>query len=238
VLAVDVVERPDGLDERIAWLHSPGGAALPAELTGLRDALVIAHEWPDVVPCTVAELDPDGTARVVHVDPVSGEERLGPELGDADRLWAQAHWPSTTPGDRLEVGRTRDEAWSDLVSRVASGLLVAVDYGHVATERPSAGTLTAYRRGVQTEPVPDGTMDLTAHVAVDTLDADEVGRQRDLLRELGVRGATPPHALAATDPIGYLRALERAAAEAELIRPGGFGDFWWAVKRVPGGDVT
>jgi SAM-dependent MidA family methyltransferase len=238
VVAVDVVERPPGLDERIEWVRSPGGAALPPELTGLRDALVVAHEWLDVVPCTVAEADREGTLRVVLVDPVSGGESLGDALAGADRRWAETHWPAASPGDRLEVGRSRDEAWADLVSRVASGILVAVDYGHVAGERPSAGTLTAYRRGVQTEPVPDGTMDLTAHVAIDTLDADVVGRQRDLLRDLGVQGRTPPQALATTDPLGYLRALERAAAEAELIRRGGFGDFWWAVKRVAGRDVT
>ena len=238
VVAVDVVERPAGLDERIGWVRSPGGAALPDELTGLRDALVIAHEWLDVVPCTVAQVDTDGTIRTVLVDPRTGEETLGPELSDADRRWVAAHWPATTPGARVEVGLARDEAWADLVSRVDSGLLVAVDYGHTRAERPSGGTLTAYRRGVQGDPVPDGSMDLTAHVAVDSLDADEVGRQRDLLRRLGVRGQTPPHPLASSDPLGYLRALERAGAEAELIRPGGFGDFWWAVKRVLGRDVT
>ncbi|WP_246070342.1 SAM-dependent methyltransferase [Humibacillus xanthopallidus] len=238
VVAVDVVARPAGLDERIAWLRSPGGETLPTELAGLRDALVIAHEWLDVVPCTVAEVDPQGAPRVVLVDPVTGAESLGDPLDPADSDWADAHWPATTPGARLEVGRTRDEAWSDLVSRVGSGTLVAVDYGHVASERPNEGTLTAYRRGVQTEPVPDGTMDLTAHVAIDTLDADRVGRQRDVLRDLGIRGQTPPHTLAATDPLGYLRALERAGAEAELLRPGGFGGFWWAVKRVTSGDVA
>ena len=192
-------------------MRSPGGAALPAELTGLRDVLVIAHEWLDVVPCTIAEVDAVGTARIVLVDPRTGEETLGPEPSDADRRWIAAHWPTTTPGDRIEVGLARDEAWADLVTRVDSGLLVAVDYGHTRAERPSGGTLTAYRRGVQGDPVPDGTMDLTAHVAVDSLDADEVGRQRDLLRGLGVLGQTPPHALATSDPLGYLRALERAS---------------------------
>ncbi len=238
VVAVDVVERPEGLDERIGWLRSPGGASLPDELTGLSDALVIAHEWLDVVPCTITEVDSVGTARVVLVDPVTGDEELGPEPSDSERRWIAAHWPTTTPGDRIEVGLARDEAWADLVSRVDSGLLVAVDYGHTQGERPSGGTLTAYRGGVQGHPVPNGTMDLTAHVAVDSLDADEVERQRDLLRRLGVRGQTPPHALASSDPLAYLRALERASAEAELIRPGGFGDFWWAVKRVAGRDVT
>jgi SAM-dependent MidA family methyltransferase len=238
VVAVDVVERPEGLDDRIDWLRSPGGATLPAELAALRDAFVIGHEWLDVVPCTIAEVDAEATARVVLVDPVSGAESLGGPLDGADLAWAQTHWPTSGPGARIEVGRSRDEAWADLVSRVDSGVLVAMDYGHDASERPSGGTLTAYRLGVQTAPVPDGTMDLTAHVAIDTLDADRIARQRTLLLDLGVRGQTPPQALAATDPLGYLRALERAAAEAELIRPGGFGDFWWAVTSVGGGDVA
>jgi SAM-dependent MidA family methyltransferase len=124
------------------------------------------------------------------------------------------------------------------VARVDSGLLVAVDYGHTRGERPSGGTLTAYHRGVQGEPVPDGTMDLTAHVAVDSLDGDVAGRQRDVLRALGVLGQTPPLSLATSDALGYLRALERASGEAGLIRPGGFGDFWWVVKRVARPDVT
>ena len=73
---------------------------------------------------------------------------------------------------------------------------------------------------------------------MDTLDADTVATQRDLLRDLGMRGKTPEHGLAARDPLGYLRALERAAAEAELIRPGGFGDFWWAVQHSDSGPVA
>jgi SAM-dependent MidA family methyltransferase len=238
VVAVDVVERPEGLDERICWVRAPGGAGLPAELTGLRDVLVIAHEWLDVVPCTIAEVDAVGTARIVLVDPRTGVETLGPEPSDADRRWIAAHWPTTTPGNRIEVGLARDEAWAELVTRVDSGLLVAVDYGHTRGERPSGGTLTAYRRGMQGDPVPDGTMDLTAHVAVDSLDGEVVGRQRDVLRGLGVLGQAPPQSLATSDPLGYLRALERASAEAGLIRPGGFGDFWWVVKRVAGRDVT
>ncbi len=57
-------------------------------------------------------------------------------------------------------------------------------------------------------------------------------RQRDLLRDLGVTGATPPIGLASSDPLRYVRALERAGAEARLIDPAGFGGFWWAVKHV------
>ena len=77
-----------GSTSDVEWLRSPGGAGLPPELTELSDALVIAHEWLDVVPCTVAEVDDDGTPREVLVDPASGEEclggiahRRGPSLG-------------------------------------------------------------------------------------------------------------------------------------------------------------
>jgi hypothetical protein len=85
--------------------------------------------------------------------------------------------------------------------------------------------------------VPDGSCDVTAHVAMDSLGADDLALQRDLLRDLGVRGERPDQALAQRDPLAYLRALERSSAEAELIRPGGLGDFWWAVKHVGARDV-
>lgn len=237
VLAVDVVERPEELDERVEWLRSPGGARLPDRLTDLAEALVVAHEWLDVVPCTIAEVRSDGVLVEVLVDPATGAERLGPPLSDEDLEWADLHWPDREPGDRVEIGATRDAAWADLVSRVGSGLLVAVDYGHSSSERPSGGTLAAYQEGRQRHPVPDGTCDLTAHVAMDSLDADEVTLQRPLLRSLGVTGALPDHALAQRDPLGYLRALERASAEARLVDPAGFGGFWWAVRDVQGHHV-
>ena len=79
-----------GTRRRIEWVRSPGGSRLPPELTGLRDALVIAHEWLDVVPCTMAEVDADGTAREVLVDPATGAESLGGPLSAPDRRWAAA----------------------------------------------------------------------------------------------------------------------------------------------------
>lgn len=238
VLAVDVVDRPDGLDERVEWLRSPGGDGLPAELTGLHDALVVAHEWLDVVPCTLAQVDTSGTVRTVLVDPDSGAESLGAPLPAEEQAWVREHWPQGRPGDRIEVGLARDRAWTDLVSRVDSGTLVAVDYGHTAADRPSGGTLTAYALGQQRRPVPDGSCDVTAHVAMDSLDADEVLTQREALQALGVTAATPPHALAQTEPLAYLAALERTGAEARLLDPEGFGGFWWAVKHAPGHPVA
>ncbi len=241
VVGVDVVERPEGLDERAGWVRSPGGADLPPDIGGgvgpLDDALVIAHEWLDVVPCTVAAVDPSGTLREVLVDPMTGDEYAGAPLRGADLHWAERHWPDRRPGARVEVGRARDVAWASLLRRVRSGTAVAVDYGHLASGRPDGGTLTAYASGRQVEPVPDGSCDLTAHVAMDSLDADEVHPQRLALQSLGVHGRTPDHDVARTDPQGYLALLARAGVEAQLLRPDGFGGFWWAVRRVGGSDL-
>ncbi|OFE18879.1 hypothetical protein BA895_01535 [Humibacillus sp. DSM 29435] len=238
VVAVDVVDRPDGLDEAVEWVRSPGGSDLPAQLRGLTDALVIAHEWLDVVPCVVAQVDEHDRLRTVLVDPASGRESLGGPLDPPELAWCQSNWPVSRAGDRVEVGASRDEAWLGLRDRVASGIVVAVDYGHTRVTRPPEGTLVAYASGRQVDPVPDGSCDITAHVAVDTLGAHRVGLQRDVLRELGVEGRLPDHRLAAADPLAYLRELERCSAEAALIDPDGYGAFWWAIEPVSGGDVA
>ena len=85
-----------------AWLTSPGGARLPDELAPSR-ALVVAHEWLDVVPCTVAEVAEDGTLVEVLVD-ATGRETLGETLDGADLAWCQRFWPvalgrDAMPGD-------------------------------------------------------------------------------------------------------------------------------------------
>lgn len=229
---VDVVPVPSGLDPRTAWQVAPGGPRLPDGLRDLDGVLVVAHEWLDVVPCPIAQVDERGVLRQVAVDPATGEESLGAPLEGDDLAWATSHWPTESPGDRVEVGRPRDLAWADLVGRVARGLLVAVDYGHRAGDRPPSGTLTAYRQGQQVVPVPDGSCDLTAHVAMDSLDHDELLDQRTALRGLGVDGRTPPRDLATSDPQAYLHALADASSAAALVAPGGFGDFLWALRRV------
>jgi hypothetical protein len=84
--------------------------------------------------------------------------------------------------------------------------------------------------------VPDGSCDITAHVALDAC-AAAVGpgvetvltTQREYLRGLGVSGARPDLALASSDPLGYLRGLSRASAAAELTDAGGLGGFGWLV---------
>jgi SAM-dependent MidA family methyltransferase len=231
---VDVVPRPSDLPDAVAWLRSPGGAALPDELTALDGVLVVAHEWLDVVPCTVAEVVAPGRLAVVLVDPATGEESTGAEPSDEELGWCARHWAveDLPVGARVEVGITRDQAWGDLVARVRSGILLAVDYGHLAGERPRHGTLTAYRSGAQVAPVPDGSCDLTAHVAVDSLEHDELTTQRTALHALGLQARTPAHELARSDPAGYLAALADASAVGALTSPDSLGRFYWVLRRV------
>jgi SAM-dependent MidA family methyltransferase len=231
---VDVVDRPSSLPPAVAWLASPGGGALPEALADLTDVLVVAHEWLDVVPCTVAEVVAPGELAVLLVDPVTGEEsRGGPPPAD-ELAWCARHWPldDLPLGARVEVGTTRDAAWADLVRRVHRGTVLAVDYGHTRGDRPVRGSLAAYRGGTLVAPVPDGSCDLTAHVAVDALEHDEVTTQRDALHSLGVRAATPDVALARSDPAAYLAALARCSAAAALTDPSGLGGFRWVLRRV------
>jgi SAM-dependent MidA family methyltransferase len=234
LLGVDVVERPAELPESIGWVRSPGAEALPAELDDLDGVLVLAHEWLDVVPCTVAEIDADGALVEVLVDPETGAESLGAPLDAADAGWVERWWPlgDAEPGDRVEVGLRRDLAWTELLSRVRAGAVLAVDYGHTRASRPTDGTLTAYRAGQATAAVPDGTCDITAHVAVDSLAHDELTTQRDALRALGVSGARPDLALARSEPAAYLAALAGASTAAALTDPAGLGGFWWVLRRV------
>jgi SAM-dependent MidA family methyltransferase len=228
---VDVVPRPPALPGVVEWLVSPGGPGLPPELTHLRSALVVAHEWLDVVPCAVAQVDEHGVLRYRLVDP-TGVESWGPRVTGRELEWSRSHWPGERPGERVEIGLSRDLAWSGLLQRLDTGLAVAIDYGHRRDHRPREGTLTAYRTGRQVTAVPDGSCDLTAHVAMDSLVHTELVDQRTALRRLGVLGQTPPIELAHAEPLAYLRGLERAGAAASLTARGGFGDFLWAFSRV------
>ncbi|MFI9611478.1 SAM-dependent methyltransferase [Streptomyces sp. NPDC052023] len=223
--AVEIAERPAGLDHRIEW-----PAECPEGVTGL----LFANEWLDNVPLEVAEVDSAGVWRLVLVRE-DGTERLGEPVSGAAAGWLARWWPGPAEeGLRAEIGLPRDEAWASAVGRVGRGLAVAVDYAHTADARPPFGTLTGFREGRETPPVPDGSCDITAHVALDacTLPGGRTLRQRDALRALGVAGARPPLALATTDPAAYVRALASAGEAAELTAPGGLGDFGWLVQPV------
>lgn len=174
--------------------------------------LLLANEWLDAVPLDVVEDD-----RLVLVSPDGSESAGAPHASE----WAARWWPA----GRAEVGASRDLAWAAAVARVARGAAVAVDYGHTtATRRP---TLTGYRDGRQVRPVPDGTCDLTAHVALDACAAAtgaQLLTQREALLSLGISAALPPHVDAAT--------LERVSQARELLDPDGLGAFGWLVQSV------
>ncbi|GGW61220.1 hypothetical protein GCM10010503_42840 [Streptomyces lucensis JCM 4490] len=243
VHAVEIAGRPAGLDGRISWLDEP-----PEAVTGL----LFANEWLDNVPVDVVEVDASGVPRLVLVAP-DGSERLGEPVSGEDADWLARWWPlPAEEGLRAEIGLPRDRAWASAVERVVRGLAVAVDYAHAVGARPPFGTLTGFREGRETAPVPDGSCDITAHVALDacaaaahapasppatpggpaarTLPAARLLTQRAALRALDITGARPPLALASTDPAAYVRALAGAGEAAELTAPGGLGDFGWLVQ--------
>ncbi|MET7277958.1 SAM-dependent methyltransferase [Kribbella sp. NPDC005582] len=199
---------------------------LPARLTGL----VVANEWLDNVPCELAEWDEDGVPRYLTADLTLGDVVQGNDL-----QWLQQWWPGE-PGDRAEIGLSRDEAWAAVVARLDHGVAVAIDYGHTADDRPPYGTLTGFRGGRECEPVLDGSCDITAHVALDSLAAavgGEIHTQRAMLTQLGVSAQRPPLDLATNDSAAYLAALSAAGEAAELLDPSGLGGFGWVVSHSP-----
>ena len=229
--AVEIAPHSPGCDDRIRWSQ-----ALPARIRGL----VIASEWLDNIPVDVAELTPDGP-RIVLVDPGSGAERTGPPAGPAEQDWLRRWWPLHHPGDRAELGHPRCTAWADVIGRLDGGLALAADYAHSLAGRPPAGTLAGFRDGRAVRPIPDGSRDITAHVALDACAAAGTAAgatqtllttQRLALRALGLTGRRPPLSQADHDPAGYLTALRMAAEEAELTDPAGLGGFGWLIQAV------
>ncbi|MGW5666827.1 SAM-dependent methyltransferase [Micromonospora sp. NPDC003776] len=257
--AVERAPRPEDLPAEIHWTSE-----IPQGITGL----LVATEWLDNVPLDLAVWAGDGW-RYLLVDPATAEESTGDPLTPEDATWLDHWWPTPTPAagplglikefasesgpepdanslinaswHRVEIGRGRDEAWAGAVKRLDRGLAVAVDYGHLRASRPVGGTLTGYRGGRQVPPVPDGSCDVTAHVAMDSVASagERAARcayhlisQREALRALGADGGRPPLSLASRDPAGYLRALAAASAVAELTDPAGLGGHWWLLQPV------
>jgi SAM-dependent MidA family methyltransferase len=190
--------------------------------------LVVGWELLDVVPCPVLEVDEDGALRLVLVDRRTGAEEPGPlaeQALDGDALaWCARWWPldvQAEPGTRVEVGLPRDRLWAEVAARVRSGVLLAVDYAHLAGGRPPAGSLSAFRAGRQVPPVPDGSCDLTAEVALDAVQA-----------AAGAAGAGPGRLLGQAEALRELSAEAGVGVPAELLDPGSLGGFGWLVQPV------
>jgi hypothetical protein len=88
---------------------------------------------------------------------------------------------------------------------------LAVDYGHdQGNRRP---TLTGWRAGRPVPPAWDGSCDVTAHVALDSLAAAVPGQVRSTQRD----------ALAGLEPLG----MAEASALRSLRDPDGYGAYGW-----------
>jgi SAM-dependent MidA family methyltransferase len=214
-LAAEIARQAPGLTVVSVELDSD----LPEQLTGL----VIANEWLDNVPCEVVVKDDAPRYLLAGGSP-------GPVVEGNDLEWLAEWWPLAEPGHRAEIGLPRDLAWADVVRRLDRGTAIAIDYGHVRDDRPPYGTLTGYRDGRECAPDPDGSCDITAHVAVDSVAAavgGAVTTQRESLRALGIDATRPDHALATSDPQRYLAELSAAGEAAELLDPAGLGGFAW-----------
>jgi hypothetical protein len=180
-LADFVAERAEGFDELVllgaAGLLAPDLSArvprlmirgdLPDDFGGL----VVALDWLAHVPTHVVRADDDGRPRIVHVDPVTGEEILGSQVSDPGVPatigdWLSRHWPLPEPFARAEVGTAREAAWRDVVRRLGGGAAIALEPGHTRESRPADGSLRTPSGGL---PVPDGARDLLADVALDAL---------------------------------------------------------------------
>ncbi|MFI8305200.1 SAM-dependent methyltransferase [Streptomyces sp. NPDC085927] len=268
--AVELAGRPGGLDRRIEWRAEPPerttGLLFANEWLD-NVPLEVAEVDPEGVPRLVL-VDDDGTERLGP--PVTGPEaewlaRWWPLTGGrpvtdgGEAAAGEAAEETATEGEamegeaasgatsgaglRAEIGLPRDLAWASAVGTLARGLAVAVDYAHTAGARPPFGTLTGFRKGRGTPPVPDGSCDITAHVALDAcaaacpLPGARLLPQRAALRALGLTGSRPPLTLASTDPAGYVRALAAASEAAELVAPGGLGGFGWLLQPVGIPDV-
>ena len=227
---------PGGTPRRVMVDPRTGEESLGEPLTDDETAW-LERWWPGFTTSPRREAEPGCEAAAAPEAPPASErsaDSLSPtwEARQTDR-------PDLTI--RAEIGAPRDAAWAEAVATVERGLALAVDYGHLAESRPVTGTLTGYRYGRQVPPVPDGSCDLTAHVAMDSVAAAGAAvagadpiltHQREALTALGVSGRRPPLTLASANPTEYVRALAAASHAAELLDPAGLGGHWWLYQPV------
>ncbi len=207
--------------------------------------VVLANEYLDAVPVHVLEIR-EGRPREVHVGigcDGAFEEVLG-ELSGADvarRLdTLAAAGIRLVEGQRLEV-RPAVASWTAEVSRrLASGLVLVLDYGAPAAElygpRRPAGTLMTYRShaadGSPGAPYRDvGERDITAHVdttalaeALGAAGFDVLGEttQAELLAGCGLQELLQQSQAAAATTAA---ALELRSAVMRLLDPRHLGGF-------------
>jgi SAM-dependent MidA family methyltransferase len=215
--AVERADRPEGLDASIRWLTGlpePGSVTglvfanewldnVPVDVAGTDDAgeprmVLVAPDGTERLGSPVTGPDADWLARWW---PLGGDrtDGSGPGSADGSRSSHGGNGGEGTAGRpagggepdlRAEIGHPRDAAWARAVRCLAQGLAVAVDYGHERAARPPFGTLTGFRDGREVRPVPDGSCDITSHVALDACAAaGSAGGRRGTGTSPGTGGA-------------------------------------------------
>ncbi|MCH6161833.1 SAM-dependent methyltransferase [Streptomyces marispadix] len=165
---LDVAENDsDGVPRTVLVRTSDGAERLGEPVHG-PDADWLRRWWPLGADGPAApEPEPETTGETGET---AGSDGPGEPGGSGEPgKHGEAVGPGRTgePGLRAEIGLPRDEAWAAAVRTLSRGLAVAVDYAHFRADRPLFGTLTGYLDGREVSPVPDGSRDLTAHVALD-----------------------------------------------------------------------
>lgn len=239
---VDLRPRPVGLPTSVGWVQDrwdvhrgrwSGGAATAVLTASAGPTLLVAAEWLDDLPCRVAV-----RRSGLRAEPALEMLADGGARRPLDRLsasWVDTWWPS---GSRVEVGLTRDLAWSSLIAGLSrtGGLALLVDYGHQRADRPAEGTLAGYRDGRAVTPVAEPGRNLTAHVAVDAVEqaGREQGAQTLLLarqREV-LAGLLPPTPAAHARDEDVVAGLAARSRRAALGSAQGWGDHWWLLQEV------
>lgn len=189
---LDLRARPTSLSPDIHWIQGDIRETISSIPRG--NCMLIAHEFLDDIPCAIVEADANTFPHLLAVNPQSQQAMLGPALtSDSDEArWLREWWPVERPLMRAEVGKTRDHIWQQLTAVVATGFAIAIDYGHLRADRArglmDAGTLSGYVNGQPCTPRADTTINLTAHVAMDSVAAASSGSPTIQLMQ---RGPTP-----------------------------------------------
>ena len=192
LICLDVRPRPAYLSATIDWIQGDARQTITQIPAG--HTVLVAHEFFDDIPCALAEVDSDGVTHSVVADHTHFTPTLGIALDPTSPEfdWLKKWWPATRPFMRCEVGTTRDACWRDLTKIVTSGYAIAIDYAHMRTDRVrgvwDGGTLTGYRAGQTLTPQATGEMNITAHVALDSLADASSGTPHITMLQ---RGPTP-----------------------------------------------
>lgn len=225
--------------------------------------VLLAHEVLDAL--AVERISWDGAhwrRQLVALEPGPGAQpQLVFELGDPlePELLAQLNDLALVPaGDQRPAGWTTElhpgqRPWlAAAAAALSEGVLLVVDYAHEAwryyAPQRSNGTLMAYRQQqASDDPLQEpGCWDLTAHLCIESVDADArasgwqplgVRRQGEALLALGL--AQRLHGLQQQPASQLADLLARREALLRMVDPTALGDFHWlAFQRQEAGAAS